>query len=83
MGMARAGLRPYRRFLIGLLEEVREAIGEAENAEWHHASASDMRFQHYLRLSTWEAELSERKEHYDNARTKRAWKSVRRSPPAT
>ncbi len=56
-------MRSYRRFLEGLLAEVRDALQEAENMGWHHGGGDAE--SHYLRLLTWASELQERKEYYD------------------
>ena len=76
-------MRPYRVFLTELQDELQEAIRVSENAEWHHYHESTPAYQHYLRLLTWEKAVSERVEHHDKSRAKRAWARLRRVPPDT
>ena len=76
-------MKSYRRFLMDLHEELVRAILEAEDQEWHHWGELTVEFQHYVRLNTWAKELSERRQHLDNADIQRAWKRHRRgAPPA-
>ena len=74
-------MKNYRTFLTELLEELQDAVRVSENAGWHHQKESSEEYQCYVRLVTWALELVERRTIYDNARTRRAWKTLRRLPP--
>ena len=56
----------YRRFLIGLIDQLGEAIREAENWSWHHKPDGTVEAAHYNRLLTWLAEVDERLARYDS-----------------
>ena len=58
----------YKAYIDGLAEELSEAIGEAENAEWHHRPEGDSARNHYYRLITWLEEVNERRVFYDDAK---------------
>ena len=73
----------YRSFLLDLQSELREAIGDAENLEWHHSEALSLEWKHYGRLVGWEAEITERMVWYAAAKTRSAWKKLRSLPPGS
>ena len=76
-------MKNYRRFLLELQEELQSAIGEAENSEWHHQEQWTTQWQHYNRLCTWQSEVTERMVSYAAAKTRSAWRKLRRVPPAS
>ena len=60
-------IKPYRIFLLELLDQLQEAIREAENQQWHHETfANTLEFQHYLRLVTWTDEVNSRIRFYND-----------------
>ena len=64
-GMA-AKLRNYRRYLIGLEDELAECLRQAEDHLWHHAKAPSATYHVYNRLCLWIDEVHDRMEWYDN-----------------
>jgi len=66
---------PYRSFLAKAQEELQEAIQGAENAGWHHGLPESSAMFHYLRLTTWEAEVTERLNVYDTAKASKTIRS--------
>ena len=64
-------LKNYRRFLQGLRDELAEAIADAENLEWHHMGEATPGWRHYQRLVTWQVEVEERMDHYDDIKAER------------
>ena len=58
-------MKNYRRFLMELRDQLRQAVEEAEEAGWHHEVDDRVIFQLYLRLITWTTELEERCAYYD------------------
>jgi len=73
----------YRRFLTVLHGELVNAIMEGENMGWHHLAGEAPEYAHFLRLLTWEREVTGRMAHYDDAKTRSAWKRLRRTRPGT
>ena len=71
----------YRLFLLGFHDQLTEAIGDAENAGWHHLGAESEEWQHYVRLATWEKEIYERMVIYAAAKNRSAWRKLRRGTP--
>ena len=71
----------YRRFLRVLHDEMVNAIMEGENMGWHHLGGETPEYKHFLRLLTWEREVTGRMAHYDDAKVRSAWKRVRRATP--
>ena len=53
-------IRSYESFLRGLRVDLEEAVRVSENEEWHHKPDSDERYKCYLRLLTWQAEVTAR-----------------------
>ena len=58
--------KPYRKFLLDMLEEVAEAIRDSEDNLWHHSEDGSSLKNHYLRLATWAQELDDRMKWYDD-----------------
>ena len=65
-------MHSLRTYYGMLLEELVDAIGDAENAGWHHLPPGDVRAAHYRRLGTWALALDERVKWYDNAKGRAA-----------
>ena len=76
-------MQSYRRFLIGLGESLLDAVREAENLEWHHASASSEQFTHYNRMVGWLQLVGERLLAYDAHKARTAWRKLRALPDET
>ena len=64
MGGRREIVQNYRRFLERALDELIDALREAENANWHHEDAGPW-FSHYQRLITWAEEVHHRLRVYN------------------
>ena len=64
----------YEAWLKNTQKEIRQAIEEAEDGGWHHLTASPdtrTRIQILARLRTWETEVTERVDHYDDSKSRR------------
>ena len=62
-------MKTYRSFLIGLLDELVEAIRICETREFHHFTGDTEEWKVYNRLCGWANEIHERLQFY--AKTKR------------
>ena len=61
-------IQRYQIFLLELIDSLTDAIGDAENEEWHHLPGSDARAAHLHRLVEWVTMLEARRDYYDNAK---------------
>ena len=75
--------RTYRLFLMELQSELQEAIADAENLEWHHQEHGTAEWRHYVRLATWEKEITERMVRYAATKAANAWKRLQRIDPSS
>ena len=76
-------MKPYRRFLSELGHELLEAVREAENESWHHEPEGSKYFQDYIRLCGWLQVVGERLLHYDNSKSRKAWRKLVELPSET
>ena len=60
-------IKSYRRFLLDLIDELGEAMRQAEEQLWHHAIDGTPEKLHYIRLVTWTNEVSGRIRWYNDA----------------
>ncbi len=62
-------MKSYRTFLRDLGSELLDAIGVAENLEWHHLPLDTEEWKCYNRLCTWITEIADRLIWYDDVKT--------------
>ena len=60
-------MRSYRRFLIGMSEDMLELVGSMENEGVHHALDS-AQGAWYVEVVRWLVEMDERVKHYDDTK---------------
>ena len=60
---------PYSFWLHEVMDVLIEQLRIEENLGWHHLPGGDIRFQTYLRTSTWIQEIEEKIERWNKATT--------------